>query len=200
MNDIFTPEIAEIVGLSLGDGSLTLKKGILRFQLRGNVTEDRSHYDDYIIPLFNTNVSEPIIGRAVRTVQSKEPSPSYGFAMHSNYVGQFLNRLGIPIGRKNELPIPEWIKQNKQNSAAFLRGFLDTDGSIYFNKNYSIRNRIKHTQIKLNMVTISFILFQDLRALLTKLEIKHDSRVQYKKQINQKNSILHKSFWRNKYQ
>ena len=46
--------IAEIIGLSFGDGGLTERKNTnrLRFQLRGHLIEDRKHYDDYIIPLF----------------------------------------------------------------------------------------------------------------------------------------------------
>lgn len=50
---LFLPKnkiIAEVVGLSFGDGSLTrTKKGQLRFQLRGDVNGDRDHYEKFII-------------------------------------------------------------------------------------------------------------------------------------------------------
>ena len=49
---------AELVGLSFGDGGLTPRKGTrkMRFQLKGHLVEDREHYDNYILPLFNKEI------------------------------------------------------------------------------------------------------------------------------------------------
>ncbi len=169
-------ELAEIVGLSFGDGSLTRRKkgGHLRFQLRGNVTEDRGHYDEYVINLFNKNVSLPIINREVSVIECKSPiCKSYGFAIQSNKLGNFLNSLGIPIGVKDELIIPEWIKSNQKFIACFLRGFFDTDGSIYCHRNYSLRNKSSYNQICIKLTTTSQKLGFELKNLLrNNLEIK----------------------------
>ena len=42
---------AELIGLSFGDGGLTYRKNSnrVKFQLRGHLTEDKEHYDSYII-------------------------------------------------------------------------------------------------------------------------------------------------------
>ena len=52
MKVIKNDKTAELVGLSFGDGSLTRRKDsdVLRFQLRGDVSEDRDHYFSHIIP------------------------------------------------------------------------------------------------------------------------------------------------------
>ncbi len=65
---------AELVGLSFGDGSLTYRKNTkkLRFQLRGDATEERKHYTEFIIPLFNKEIMRPLFYRNVGTVYDKK--------------------------------------------------------------------------------------------------------------------------------
>ncbi len=169
----YSSELAEIVGLSFGDGSLTLHRRTLRYQLRGNVTEDKDHYNQYLFSLFNTYVALPLAQRKVSVVQAKAPWASYGFSIESNCVGIFLNSIGVPIGRKEELIIPDWIKADKVFLANFLRGFFDTDGSLYCGKNYSIKKGRKHNQIKIKLTTISKILAYKIKELLrNSLQIK----------------------------
>jgi hypothetical protein len=183
-------KIAEVVGLSFGDGSLTLKKSdnALRFQLRGDAEEEREHYLYHIIPLFNKYVSQPLIKRNVSVVESKKSHRSFGMAIQNNIVGTYLNSVGIPVGRKNELIIPKWIKNDKTFSIAFLRGILDTDGTIFCKRNYSLKIPKKHTQIKLKIVTISKLLSQDLQLLMNSLKIKNYLKVQTSKRSNEKTS------------
>lgn len=169
----FNDELAEIVGLSFGDGSLTIRKeyGTLRFQLRGNTTEDRDHYDEYIIPIFNRNVCIPLANKKVPTVESRKTNKSYGIAIQNEKIGEFLNKCGIPIGIKNELRIPEWIKLNDKYLVSFLRGLLDTDGSVFCKRNYSLRIIKMHTQIKIRIATTSKLLATDVKEALDSLGI-----------------------------
>ena len=93
-------KLAEIVGLCFSDGSLTNKNGRIRFQLRGNRTEDRRHYDEFVIPLFNQYIGKTILKRKISIVESKNKNKSYGIAIESKRVGNFLVSLGIPRGKK----------------------------------------------------------------------------------------------------
>lgn len=183
MKVIKNNKIAELVGLSFGDGSLTRRKdsGVLRFQLRGDVNEDREHYQTYIIPLFNTYISQPLLNKNVPTIESKPPYASFGIAIQNNIVGEFLSQLGIPIGKKEELRIPSWIKEDRNYLINFIRGVFDTDGSIFCKRNYSIKNNQKHTQIKLKIVTVSKHLAFELKESLDLLSIKNYIKVQHKK-------------------
>lgn len=164
---------AELVGLSFGDGGLTYRKGKNRtkFQLRGHLVEDREHYDNYIIPLFNREVMFPIFGRKVGIVFNKSKN-FYGLAVESVKIEKYLNYLGIPSGVKNELFIPEWIKNNKKYILRFLRGFLDTDGSISCQRNYSIKNNKFHTQIRIYLSNCSENLITEIYQLLKKIGFK----------------------------
>ena len=179
--------MAEVVGLAFGDGSLTkTKKGQLRFQLRGDVNGDREHYENFIIPLFTKEINLPLIGRKVSTVTSKPPYPSFGISTQSNKVGMALHELGIPIGRKNELPVPKWIINNHKFSTAFLRGLLDTDGSVFCKKNYTTPNNKFHRLIAVKIGITSKILAYDISKMIFSLGIRNDIRVTNSKKENRK--------------
>lgn len=182
-------KIAEIVGLSFGDGSLTKRKtrNKLRFQLRGDIIEDRDHYDNYIIPLFNTNITLPLINKKISVIESNKKKKSYGIAIESNKIGNFLSECGIiPVGRKLELSIPKWIKNKKKNATCFIRGFFDTDGTIFCQKNYSLKKVKKHTQIRLKLSTTSKKLANDLKERLDILGLKTFFKTDIKKKTNEK--------------
>jgi intein/homing endonuclease len=133
---------AELVGLSFGDGGLTYRTGKkrLRFQLRGSLEEDKEHYDNYIIPLFNREVCIPIFNKNVGIVFNKNAG-FYGLSKESEKLVCLSEDLRIPIGVKRELSIPNWIKENTNYIKRFLRGFFDTDGTITCQRNYSIKNQ-----------------------------------------------------------
>ena len=55
---------------------------------------------------------------------------------HSKEVVETLNRLGLPLANKNNIRIPDVIKENKNLAiiGSFLRGLGDTDFSVYVKK------------------------------------------------------------------
>lgn len=158
---------AELVGLSFGDGGLTFRNGTskMRFQLRGHLIEDKEHYDDYIIPLFNKEIMSLIFGRKVGIVFNKNKG-FYGLSVESVKIEKELNYLGIPSGVKNELFIPTWIKDNKEYIIRFLRGFFDTDGCISCQRNYSIKNNKFHTQVRIYLSCTSENLMKEICEIL----------------------------------
>lgn len=181
-------KIAELVGLSFGDGSLTKRKSRnrLRFQLRGDCTEDKEHYDNYILPLFNEQLMVPLFKRKANPIFCRGKTKSYGLSVESNKLGLYLNKIGIPIGEKKELKIPQWIKQNKKYTTAFLRGLLDTDGTVFCQKNYSVKYKKFHTQIRLKITCCSKVLMKDVFHLLKRLNIKCFFKKYVKIKLNEK--------------
>ena len=164
---------AELVGLSFGDGGLTYRKNTnrLRFQLRGHLIEDKEHYDEYIIPVFNKEIMIPIFDRAVGIVFNKNKG-FYGLAVESTKIEKELNYLGISSGVKKKLPIPDWIKDSKTYTKGFLRGFFDTDGSVSCQRNYSIKDNQFHTQIRIYLACCSKNLMEQIYNSLLSLNFK----------------------------
>jgi len=168
-----TQKHAELIGLHFGDGSVIQRKGTdrLRFQLRGDATADREHYEQFVIPLCNELVGYPLLGHAVNTVFDKNRN-CFGISLESSKLLEFFQALEIPIGKKGELPIPEWIKANAEFSKAFVRGLFDTDGGIYFKKNNTAKSQWPQV-INMSIVSTSETLILETAEILRKLEIKH---------------------------
>lgn len=164
---------AELVGLSFGDGGLTYRSNSKRvkFQLRGDLKEDKEHYDNHIIPLFNKEIMLPLFSREVGVVFNKRMN-FYGLSVESVNLEKSLNYLGIPSGVKNELQIPLWIKSKKSYILRFIRGFFDTDGSISCQKNYSLKKGVLHTQIRISLACTSKVLMEEIYSYLKNLGYK----------------------------
>ncbi|MBP7708436.1 hypothetical protein KA107_02025 [Candidatus Pacearchaeota archaeon] len=187
---------AELVGLSLGDGGLTKRNGTkrMKFQLRGDGREEKENYDNYIAPLFNKEIMNPIFHRNVGFVFNKRMN-FYGISVESVKIEKYLNFLGIPSGVKKELQIPEWIKRNPKYTKRFLRGFFDTDGSVHCQRNYSIKNNWYHTQIRLSLVCTSKNLVEEIYESLKKLGFKCDLS-EYKPPQVGKDGFVRQPFYR----
>lgn len=175
-----TEKHAEFVGLHFGDGSLIYRKGTnrLRFQLRGDAKADREHYDSFIIPLCN-EIFEQFLGRKVGVVWDKKLN-SYGVSIESNKLNNFFAYLGIPIGVKQELMVPEWIIASEPFSKAFVRGLFDTDGTISYKRNNTAKTNLPKVGV-IHIVSTSKVLISQTSGILSRLKIKHYFRKYVKK-------------------
>ena len=164
------PKTAEIVGLCFGDGSLTQRNsgkdlGKLRFQLRGNITEDRDHYNHHIIPLF-----ERVFKIRINPIEDKSKTESYGLAIEIQRVCNLLIKLGVPLGIKRELIIPSWITKNDEFLKCFIRGYMDTDGSIYCGKDYNYPEK-GYIKLRMSISSISINLIKEVSHSLKRLQV-----------------------------
>ena len=180
-------DIAEIIGNVVGDGSLVkMNDGKIRFQLRGHLLEDKDHYDNFIVPTFNQKIAMPLTGRNVGILKYTKRN-SYGIGSESKSIAKFLRDLGISLGTKRELSIPDWIKSDKKLSIAFLRGLMDTDGSVYFNKRYTEINPKFQKVIRIELGSTSGRLIQDVYTLMRSLGFKTELIKPYeKKKVNER--------------
>ncbi len=79
----FSEELAEFVGLVLGDGSVTFRKGTnkVKFQLRRDAKEDRLHYLKFVIPLCN-KLLEPTLKKQVSLIHDRKKN-TFGVSVES---------------------------------------------------------------------------------------------------------------------
>jgi hypothetical protein len=159
---------AELVGLCYGDGSLTTRKdgkhiGELRFQIRGNITEDREHYDNYVKPLIDHAIG------AIQITEYKRITPYYGLTTQNVKICNYLKLLGVPVGVKTELVIPSWILKNRLFKIGFVRGFVDTEGSVFATKD----SKGQHTRIRMSIINTSKIIVAQISQILKELGVKN---------------------------
>jgi len=133
-----TPELAEFIGIVIGDGNIYTKD---RFELTivGHMQEDKEYHEKIISKLFkdlfNINVKSEVKyfknGTCRRT------------RIKSKAVISFLIRtIGLKSGKKQEVEIPKQIKnsENEEVIYSFIRGLADTDFTIKFKTRYKKKN------------------------------------------------------------
>lgn len=123
-------ELAEFLGIMLGDGNLTkLKKykiGVYQIRVVGDSRNDR----DYLL-----NFVKPLIERLFKIKVAIYQSPNKN-AINLTATGkkliEFLEYSGLKPGNKlkSQVTIPAWINQNPKFLQACLRGLIDTDGGV----------------------------------------------------------------------
>lgn len=127
----YSKELAEFVGIMLGDGGITFEQCTIT--LNG---EADANYILFIKVFLNT-----LFGVAPKLFKHKHDKAVviyyYGVALVA-----YLKGLGLKPGNKvkQQVDVPEWIKNDKEYSIACLRGLMDTDGGVFLH-NYKIHGK-----------------------------------------------------------
>lgn len=122
--------LAEEVGLHLGDGTMGFyynhNKLKSSFALRGHIIDDKKHYDTRIKELYKGIYNLDI------SLHNMPSTGCYGFQLWSDEIVNFKSKiLGLPLGPKYEIFIPEIFLIKTDFAIATLRGIYDTDGCLY---------------------------------------------------------------------
>lgn len=162
-------KLAEICGAIIGDG--WIQSNEQSFFLTGDPKEDKDYYDYHISQL---------ISKFIHPVKPREFQywKVYGVSIHTKSKIKKLLDLGLPKGKKVETAeVPKWITNSDTNTInSFLRGFFDTDGCVFCQKNYTkYANKFEsehHTKIRIRMSSISKELTEQILNLCSKVEFK----------------------------
>lgn len=131
-------ELAELIGVILGDGGLP---GNHQLTVSFNNKTDK----EYAV----------FLGRILRKlfsidyhIHSRKNSNGSDIVVNSSNLIDFLLKQGLSAGSKvkNQVDIPYWIYKNIEYQKACVRGLIDTDGSFYrhsYNSNGKNYNYIK---------------------------------------------------------
>ena len=152
-------ELAELVGIHFGDGSLYQDRYNYNLTYSGNLSKD-SEFIGYINSLF-----DKLFSLKLKVMVNNERN-SITLRIRSKSLFYFFkDKLQIPIGKKENLSIPYWVKTYKLFLAAFLRGLFDTDGWVVLQKfrNYS------YVLVKISMKNHNFA--KEVSRALTSLNI-----------------------------
>lgn len=130
--DTISKELAYIIGILAGDGSICVRKskGDYCIKCVGDPSKEVEFYNNVLKPLFKKIFNINI------TVKKHDSGTTYGFRIYSKALVAYLNQLfELPIGKKyDKLKIPEVIKKNRL-VPYFIQGLADTDFCVTYNKN-----------------------------------------------------------------
>lgn len=149
-------QLAEFVGIILGDGGISKRQ--VTITLHRITDKDYSQYVRKLIEkLFNVIPGEYCDrkGLADNIVVSR-----------SDLVDFCSDNLGLKIGNKikQQVDIPNWIKENKKFQIACVRGLVDTDGSVW-NHAYVSRGKMYNYK-KLGFTSLSRPLLHSVFSIL----------------------------------
>ncbi len=152
-------DLAEFCGVMLGDGRI----GSAQIFITVNIKTD-SAYISYVQDLLER------VFRFRPRVTAVKCASTVDLYVTSAHLVRELRSIGLQSSNKvgDQVGIPEWIFSSPEYKRGFLRGFFDTDGSIY---------RLKHfNAVQMSFGNLSLPLLQGTRQLLLDLGY-HPSRV-----------------------
>jgi DNA-binding transcriptional regulator WhiA len=117
--------LAEIIGVMLGDGCLYKIKNSNKFQIRVTSHKEELNYVQYLKSLFRNYFDY--------TFSIENQKTSLSLRNTSVFVGECLISFGLTPGNKvnNKITIPKWIFSDRSFLKRTIRGLFDTDGCIY---------------------------------------------------------------------
>lgn len=160
-------DLAELFGIHIGDGCISENQRYSEYYLGGNLTEEKEYHDNWVGPLFNKKVMNPLFNKNVNYKEHPKVG-IYGFHIFNKKLINFFKEFGIVTGSKINMGIPRKILTDKKLLKRFLRGLFDTDGTIYFEKSYTSKH-FKHNHPIIKLGTVSNMLANDVYNSLKKL-------------------------------
>lgn len=140
----YSSELAEIVGAILGDGCITNNQ--LHITLNSKLDIGYAYYLQGQI--------QKLFGYSPSILKRKECNAVNVVVTGVNYIS-YLKSIGLQIGDKvrQQVDVPDWIKNDQAFSRSCVRGLMDTDGGVFRNT-YSINNH-SYSYLKVCFVNLS---------------------------------------------
>ena len=120
-------ELSEFLGILMGDGYLIDRGRIHKFDITLNLKEDKE-YVFFVINLIKG------LFNVIPSTLSRPSQNTFDILVNSKIISKFLLSQEFPNGFKKNMKVPNWILEKKQFMYSFLRGLVDTDGSLFFAK------------------------------------------------------------------
>jgi predicted membrane protein len=147
-----TPSLSELIGVHIGDGSITdaFHNNVhTLIEYCGDSSDDLEYYKIYVSSLI-----ERLFG--IKPLFS-DHNTWFKLVINSKAIFNFYTKtIGLPIGKKAQtITTPKIILNNSKLAIKFLRGLIDTDGSLTFKKKH--KNRHYYPVLKLCLASKELI-------------------------------------------
>ncbi len=154
----YSPELAEFVGIMLGDGHVS------RLQLRIYFNSKNEWYFAHFVQKLILNLF------GLRTSLRDEGKHCIKLIASGINLVEFMERIGLRVGNKirQQVGVPSWIFNCRDFMVPCLRGLMDTDGGVFLHNHVSGGHRYQH--LGLCFTSYSPVLLQDVKRLFESLE------------------------------
>jgi len=155
-----SPELAEFIGIMIGDGSVG------SYQI--SVTLDARTDVEYA--LYVGRLASRLFGIEVATTV-REKQGCIVLTLSSVELSAYLVSLGLPRGNKvmQAVAMPQWVANDLGHATACVRGIFDTDGSV-FQEVHKIKDA-RYSYPRAALVSASLPLLQDVHGVLCRLGV-----------------------------
>lgn len=146
-----SPELAEVIGLHLGDGCMvrygTKGRGISEVAFTGNASEFH-YYETFVKPTI-----ESAFGVGGR-LHLRRGDNTTRYVIYSKALVDYFVALGVPLGKKHDASIPRIIFEQGQTISC-IRGVYHAEGSICrrYSKAYEGHARVYDNLLTLQVRT-----------------------------------------------
>lgn len=173
------PELAEFVGVMMGDGGITNKQ----------VTITLNYKTDKPYSIFVGNLIEKLF-KTKPSIYFRKNESAVNIVVSRTRLVEFCKSIGLKVGNKlkQNLDIPKWIKGDKSLKISCVKGLMDTDGCI-FNECHRI-NEKKYCYPRLSFVSASKKLRPSVFRILEELGFSPKIRGNRAVQLENREEIL----------
>jgi len=117
--------LAEFLGILTGDGYMNVYRNYdYIVEIAGNSKSDKNFLKCYV-----TNLMKELFNINPSYIERHNQNTAY-LRIRSKVIFNYLLNKEFKRGIKGNIKVPEWIKENKQFTLAFIKGLFDTDGCI----------------------------------------------------------------------
>ena len=156
-------DLAEFVGIVLGDGGITRKQVAISLNLK-----KEKEYSKFVKSLI-----KKLFDVYVGTCYDKKYSALDLLISRREVVRFCVEKLGLAQGdkTKQQVDIPKWIKQNQSYLTGCVRGLMDTEGCVYTHR-YKVNGKY-YSYKKLAFKNSSYPLIKSVYDFLKTIGLRH---------------------------
>ncbi|MEI6281072.1 MAG: LAGLIDADG family homing endonuclease [bacterium] len=152
--------LAEFAGIMLGDG------GVNQFYVTVTLSSTEKQYIIFVSKIINR------LFNVVPIIYNHKDAKAVRIVINRKQMVDFCQEIGLVRGNKikQQIDIPNWIKENQDFSKACIRGLIDTDGCFY-NNSYIVNGK-KYVYFKIAFISASKPLISSVAEILGDLGIR----------------------------
>lgn len=169
----YTSELFYFLGLFVGDGFVNINGNSHDIYLSiGKEEDDFAHF-------YDTLIQKVFDRKCIHVHKDKENTRRF---THKELALLLQDEIGTTAYNKR---IPEWIKQATYSLRyAFLQGYLDSDGSVFYDNG----------KVRVNFTSVNLELLEDIQDILFSLKIKNSIVIHQKQCKNRFGGISKQSY------